>query len=288
MQRTPSRLSYRFLPFLAWVGFAMPAAAAPDLPAASPRAKVEQRVGITDFSIEYSSPAVRGRTIWGELVPWGEVWRAGADASTVLTASRDFRFGDALVPAGSYALLAIPSEKNWTLILSTQRGVTSTAGHDPTHDVARAKVEAKPMAEARERLTFLFSDATADSVSLDLEWEKLRVRVPLAVDTEAHVLAEIDRAVAQAWRPHFASARWLLDNDGDLDKALEYIEASIAIQATWWNHWVKAQIHAKRNEAALAHQSAVEAQRLGKGERIYEGFYKETIAEAVAKWSASL
>jgi hypothetical protein len=90
----------------------------PDVPQKSPHARVEQQVGVTTFAIEYGSPAVRGRTIWGELVPWGQVWRTGANAATRLSASREFRFGDETVPAGTYALFTIPGQKSWTVILN--------------------------------------------------------------------------------------------------------------------------------------------------------------------------
>src|SRR6185503_12045359 len=91
-----------------------------ETPAPSVKAKVEQRVGITDFAVDYSSPGVKGRPIWGTLVPYNEMWRTGANAATKLTASKDFTFGDVKVPAGTYALLTIPTSGSWTVILNTK------------------------------------------------------------------------------------------------------------------------------------------------------------------------
>jgi len=263
---------------------ATPAAAVPDLPRASPAARVEQQVGVTTFGVEYASPGVKGRTIFGGLVPYGELWRAGANEATRLTASRAFKLGDKEVPAGTYALFAIPGEKKWTVILNSNTKTWGTYGYDQKDDVARIEVEAETLPASRERMTFLFSDATDDQVNLDLEWEKVRVRIPLSVDTRAHVAANIAKAVDEAWMPHFASARWHLENGGDLDEALRYIDASIAVKPTWNNQWVRAQILAKKGKKKDAVKSAKAAQKLGKGERVYEGFYKQSIEAAIAEW----
>jgi hypothetical protein len=256
---------------------------APDLPAASPKARVEQRVGLTDFSIEYSSPGVKGREIWGGLVPYDELWRTGANRSTKLEASRDFTFAGKKVPAGSYSLFTIPGKKEWTVILNGETDLAGTRGYDETKDVARVVVvpESTPM---RERMTFLFSDTTDDGTRLDLEWAGLRVSIPLGVATTQQVRANIDGAIAEAWRPHFASARYLFETGGDLDKAREYIETSVDIKPTWWNTWWKAQILAKQGKTKEAVVSAMEAQKLGSGDNIYEGFFAEQVKTSIAEW----
>jgi hypothetical protein len=113
------------------------AQAAPELPQPSPKARVEQRVGLTDFAVDYSSPGVKGRKIWGGLVPYDELWRTGANAPTTLKASRDFTFGGTAVPAGTYSLFTIPGKKSWIVILNTNLAVAATRGYDEKNDVAR-------------------------------------------------------------------------------------------------------------------------------------------------------
>jgi hypothetical protein len=254
----------------------------PELPQLSPPARVDQRVGLTDFTVKYSSPAVKDRKVWGDLVPWDKVWRTGANAATTLQASRDFRFGGQPVAAGTYALYTIPGKSKWTVILNSA-ATASVNDYDPAKDVVRITV--KPdSASYRERLTFLFADTTDDTTSLDLEWEKRRVSIPIAVDTATQAMANIDTTLNDSWRPHFASARYLLDNGGDLHRALQLIDTSIAIKAVWWNHWVRAQILAKQGKRADAIAAGEQAQKIGAGDRVYEGFFKEQVATTIAGW----
>jgi hypothetical protein len=133
-------------------------------------------------------------------------------------------------------------------------------------------------------MTFLFSETTDDATRLDLEWEKLRVSVPLAVDTGTYARANIDAALAEAWRPHFASARYLLQNGGDLTTALGYAETSIAVKPTWWNTWVQAQILGKLERNAEAVAAAQRAQQLGKGDAVFEGFFATAVSDAIKGW----
>lgn len=256
---------------------------APELPQVSPKARVEQRVGLTDFAIDYSSPGVKGRKIWGELLPFDELWRAGANAPTTLKASADFTFGDTRVPAGTYVILAIPGKKTWTVILNSNTKLQGTRGYAEKDDVARVSVKAASV-PARERLAFQFADTTDNSTRLDLEWEKLRVSVPIQVDTATQARANIDKALGEAWRPHFSSARYLLDTGGDLTEALGFIDSSIAIKSTWWNNWVRAQILAKQHRPTDAVAAAEQAQTLGAGDPVFDGFFKKDVDKAIADW----
>lgn len=259
------------------------AQAVPELPQASPLARVEQRVGVTDFAVEYSSPAVKDRPIWGALVPYGELWRTGANAATKLTSSRDFRFGGVAVAAGTYAVFTIPGKDSWTVLLNSKSDSGGTRGYDAANDVA--KITVKPQAvPQRERLTFLFSDTQDSATRLDLEWEKLRISIPLEVDSREHALGNIEKGLAEAWRPHFASARWLLENGGDLDTALGYVDTSIGIRGTWWNHWVRAQILGKQGKNADARKAAETAADLGKDDEIFTEFFAPAVTKAIAGW----
>jgi len=254
-----------------------------ELPALSTKAGVSERVGITDFSVEYSSPAVRGRKIWGELVPYDQLWRTGANASTKLTASRDFTFGETVVPKGTYSLLTIPGASSWTVILNKNLALTTPAGYEQKDDAARVTV--KPQASpARERMTFLFSNTTETTSSLDLEWESLRISVPIKVDTQAQVMAGIDEALADAWRPHYQAGRYLFDSGGNLDTALAYLDTSIGIKSVWWNNWFRAQVLGKKGRPADAIAAAQKTLELGKGNDTFEQFFKADVQKAIDGW----
>ncbi|MEW5849589.1 MAG: DUF2911 domain-containing protein [Myxococcota bacterium] len=261
---------------------AAPALAQLELPQPSPGAKVSQRVGLTDISVDYSSPGVKGRKIWGELVPHDKPWRTGANASTKITFSRDVSFGGKPVPAGTYSLVTLPSASGWTVILSKELGLFSGGKpYDAKDDVVRvpAATSEIPM---RERLTFIFSNTTDNSTSLDMEWEKLRVSVPITVDTAAQTQANIKSTLENAWRPHANAARYVAENNKDYDTALKYIDTSIGIQSTWFNNWIKADILAKKGKYAEARKYAQIAWDLGQKDPNF--FFKDQVAKALEEW----
>jgi hypothetical protein len=256
---------------------------APDLPQSSPHARVEQRVGITDLAIDYSSPAVKGRRIWGELIPYDKVWRAGANQATKLTASHELRFGGVVVKPGTYAVFVTPGKASWTVVLNTDTTAAEWT-YDPHKDIAKITMSPSVLPAPRERLLWYFTDTGDSTTSLDLEWERSRIRIPITVDTRTAALAAIDQATGDAWRAHFASASYLFDA-GEIDRALALVDKSIAIQSTWRNEWLRARIEAHKGNLAEARAAATRAQLLGKGDIIYERVQKPNIAKAIAGWN---
>lgn len=255
-----------------------------ELPAPSPAAKTMQRVGLTDITVEYSSPAVKGRKVWGELVPFDKVWRTGANAATKVTFSKDVNFGGKPVPAGTYSLVSFPTAAGWTVGLS--KDLTFFAGgkeYSDKDDVVRVPATTAEI-PLRERLIFVFSNTTDDSTSLDLEWEKLRISVPVKVDTAPQVAANIKALTDNGWRPYANAARYLSDNKGDLDQALKLADTSIAMQSTWLNNWIRADILSKKNKWADAKKAAQIAWDLGNKDQNF--YLKDTVAKAMADWKS--
>jgi hypothetical protein len=253
-----------------------------ELPQPSPHARTEQRVGITDVAIDYSSPGVKGRKIWGEVVAYDKVWRAGANEPTKLIVSRDFSFGGTAVKAGTYSLFMIPGKASWTVMLNTDVKV-SQEDYDKTKDVARITVKPLALPALRERLRYTFEDTQDARTVLDLEWERVRIQVPIAIDTPALVNAGIEKAIGDAWRPHATAANYLF-TAGQVDRALALIDKSIAIQSTWRNEWLRAQIQQKKGNKVEAMASAGRAQELGKGDQVFEQFVKADLVKTVAGW----
>ena len=163
-------------------------AQAPAGPKPSPTAKVQQDIGTTTITVDYSSPAVKKRKVFTELVPPGKMWRTGANASTKLTANKDITVGGKPVPAGTYSLLTIPG-KTWTVVLNKDTSIGGNMDkYKESEDVARFTVTPKSI-PARERLTFIFSDFTDTGGNLDLEWDKVRVSIPITVSSDTSAAA---------------------------------------------------------------------------------------------------
>jgi hypothetical protein len=254
-----------------------------ELPQPSPKARVEQRVGITDVALDYSSPGVKGRkTIWGEVVPYDKVWRAGANQPTKLVVSRDFSFGGVAVPAGSYSVFMIPGKAAWTVMLNKNLAV-SQDDHDAKDDVAKITVKPVALPALRERLRYTFDDTQDDHTTLDLEWERVRIAVPITIDTRGQVTAGVDRAVGDVWRTYFGAASYLLDS-GQVDRALALADKSIAVQPTWRAEWLRAQIQYKKGNKPEAMASAGRAQELGKTDKAFEANIKPGLLKTIAGW----
>ncbi|WP_224246639.1 DUF2911 domain-containing protein [Hyalangium gracile] len=260
---------------------ALPASAQLQLPAPSPSAKVMQQVGLTDISVEYSSPGVKGRKIWGALVPWDQPWRSGANASTKITFSKDVTFGGKPVPAGTYAIVSFPTQKGWTVALNKELALWQSKEYDAANDVVRVPATTANIPN-RERLTYIFSNTTDTGASLDLEWEKLRISVPITVDTVTQAQANIKSALDNAWRPHMNAASYVAENLKDVDTGLKYVDASIAIASTWQNNWVKAELLAKKGNYAEARKYAQVAWDMGQQSPNF--FFKDAVAKALADW----
>jgi len=253
-----------------------------ELPRPSPLAKASQAVGLTDVSIEYSSPAVKGRKVWGGLVPLGQLWRTGANMATKLTFSKDVTIADKPVPAGTYALFTIPDKDSWTVILNKNPNQGGTGQYKQELDLLRftAKPQAAPL---RERLTFLFSNTTESATSLDLEWEKLRLSIPIKASTDAQVQAGIAALDENLWRPYNNAARYLLETKKDYDQAMKLVDKSIQFREEWFNVWTKAQILGARGKAAEACPLAQKAKALG--DKNPDGFFfADEVKKALADW----
>lgn len=207
-------------------------------PAPSPAASVTQRVGLTDIEIKYSRPGMKGRAIFGGLVPYGEVWRTGANAATKVTFSTDVKFGGQAVPAGTYALATIPEQREWTVILNKNTELWGTYSYDQAQDVVRVKAPTTALPQPLESFTIGIDEVHGDSAQLTLAWDKTMVRVPITVDVVGQLVPKIEAAMAatEGKKPYFQAAMFYYENNLDLKLAKQWIEAAIAEQpepATW-------------------------------------------------------
>src|SRR6185436_14067546 len=195
-----------------------------DFPQASPLASIKERVGVTDVSVEYSRPSVRDRKIFGGLVPYGAVWRTGANAATKMTFSTDVKLGGAAVPAGTYALFTIPGEAEWTVILSKVSDEWGSYTYNQKDDQARVKVKPVAMAEPLETMTIGVQDMRAGKANLVIAWEKTKVPVEIDTDVVAKLKPQIEAAMAGSGeKPYFPAAMFYYENDLDMKLAKEWV-----------------------------------------------------------------
>jgi hypothetical protein len=253
-----------------------------DLPRPSPNAKVSQTVGLTEISVEYSAPGVKGRKIWGELVPYDKLWRAGANAPTKVTFSRDVKIGGQTVPAGSYAFYVIPGKSTWTLILNKDVNQPGTgAGYKQELDQLRVTAKPQPI-HMRERLGYQVLDFDDSHATLALDWEKIRVTMPIQVDTDAQVQANIAAYQNDSWRPLNNAARFELETKKDYDAGLALVEKSLQLKEDWLNVWTKAQLLAAKGRYKEAYPLAQRAQELGQKAPVF--FFADDVKKALNDW----
>ncbi|HTS44433.1 MAG TPA: DUF2911 domain-containing protein [Puia sp.] len=191
-------------------------------PAPSPPQYVKQDFGLSSIELSYSRPSVKGRQIFGDLVPYGKVWRTGANAATTITFGDDVKIDGKKIPAGKYGLLTIPGQEEWTIIFSKQLDVTNPADYKQDQDVLRVTAKAGELPFSVETFIILFNSMTSNTCDMELIWDKTDVTVPIETDIDANIMAQIDNAMNKDNRPYFGAAMYYLDNGKDLNKALEW------------------------------------------------------------------
>lgn len=189
---------------------------------------VRQDFGLSSIELSYSRPNIRGRKIFGDLVPFGKVWRTGANQATTLTFGDAVTIGGTTIPAGKYGLLTIPGADNWIVIITHQLDVTNPAAYKEDQDVVRIPVKPEQLPFSMETFTIMFADVTANSCELQILWDNVYVHLPITTDIDTRVMTQIDDALNKDSRPYFAGALYYLDNGKDLNKALEWFDKAIA------------------------------------------------------------
>jgi hypothetical protein len=258
-----------------------------ELPRPSPTAKIVQNVGLTELSVEYSSPRVNGRKIWGGVVPYGEVWRAGANAATKISVGKNVVIAGTEVPAGSYALFVIPQKTGaWTLILSKKAEQPGAFAYKKEEDLLRAEIKPQPI-PLRERLAYSFSDfANQNHVTLELEWEKVRLALPIQLHTDEQVAANLKTYQENQWVPYNTAARYMLEQKKDYDAGIDLVDKSIAVKEQWFNDWTKAQLLAAKGKFKDALALAQKADALGGQIPADRYFFKDDVKKALSEWKS--
>ena len=239
------------------------AQSAVEFPAPSPACTLKQRVGLTDIEIVYSRPGVKGRTVFGGQIPYGAVWRTGANNATKLTFSTPVKINGADVPAGAYSLFTIPGESEWTIIINKQTG-QSGLQYDEKADVVRVKSVPMKLAQAIETFTIEFNRITDESAVLNVVWDTTVVPVRLEVELTGKLVPQIEAVMSsdQANKPYYPAAMFYYDHGQDLQKASKWIDAAIAQREAHYMLHLKAKILAKLGDKAGAIAAAKRSSQL--------------------------
>lgn len=232
-------------------------------PAPSPAQTIKQDFGLSHIEVSYSRPGIKGRKVFGDLVPYGKVWRTGANNATTLTFGDDVMIGGQKVSAGKYGFVTIPEKNKWTLIITKQLDVTSPAAYKQDQDVVR--VEAKPVSldNSVENFTMQFANVKPTSVDLQLSWDKTMVSLPITTDVESKVMAQIDQVMNKDNRPYFTAAMYYLDNNKDVNQALAWLDKAIEMNPNaFWIHHQRANALARLGKKEEARAAAMKSKEL--------------------------
>ena len=259
-----------------------------ETPQPSPSAKLTQTVGLTEVSVEYSRPAMKGRKIFGDLVPYGQMWRTGANANTKITFNDDITIGGTSVKAGTYAIFTKPTAQTWEVIIYNDASNWGTPGKwDDAKVVAKATAPVNTMPYATESFTIAIENLSNGGADLAFSWDKTYVVVPFKVPTDRKTTGSIEKAMAgPSAGDYFSSARYFLEEGKDMSKAKMWIDKAVEMTSEKPRFWYLRQqslIYAKMGKKAeavkIAKQSMTLAQDAGNGD------YVKMNKDSIKKWS---
>jgi Protein of unknown function (DUF2911) len=249
-------------------------------PRPSPDATVSQYVGITKITVDYSSPGVKGRKIWGDLVPYGKIWRTGANEITSITFSDPVKVNGNDLPAGTYGIHTIPDENDWEIIFSKDTKVDDPMTYDEKKDALRIKVKPEKN-QFTERMAFTITDMTDNSANVNLIWENLKVPFKVEVNTQELTLQSARNSAD--WSSLMSAANYCLQQNINMDEGIKWIQASTLIDENYWNLRVLAQYFAKMDKKSDAIATMEKAIDLG-SKMETQPFDFENMKKMLAGW----
>jgi tetratricopeptide (TPR) repeat protein len=207
-------------------------------PAPSPTQTIKQDFGLGDIELSYSRPGKKGRKIFGDLVPYGKVWRTGANNATTLNFSDEVTIGGKKIAGGKYGFLTIPDKDNWILIITKQLDVTNPASYKQENDVVRVTVKPAKLDDPIETFTMQFANVRPGSCELNVMWDNTAVSLPIMMDVETVVMKQIDNQMNKDNRPYFQAAMYYMETGKDLNQAVAWFDKAIEQQpdAFWVHH----------------------------------------------------
>ncbi|SUI97779.1 Protein of uncharacterised function (DUF2911) [Sphingobacterium spiritivorum] len=240
------------------------------IPQPSSATEVTQAIGIHNVVLNYSRPNTNGRAIFGDLVPYGQVWRTGANTVSTLTFEEEVTVQGTKVPAGTYGIFTIPNKNEWTIILSKNSKQWGAYTYKQEEDLVRFNVKPTTLANKVETFTISFDQVTTTSGVVSIAWDKVSVQFNIKVDQSKEILASIDQAMQGEKKPYFQAALYYFNNNLDIKKAVEWVNIADQgnTEAPWIKYW-KSQILLKSGDkkgAAETAQQGIDMAKAGKNE----------------------
>lgn len=264
--------------------FAFTAHAQLKTPAPSPTQTLDQAFALSNIKIEYSRPSIKGRVVFGDLVPFGKVWRTGANASTKITFGDDVKIEGMPLAAGTYALYTIPNKDSWDIMFYKDLKLGGdVANYKAENEVLKVKVKPTALANKVETFTMNVADVAATSANIELVWEQTRVAIKVTAEIDATIMKNIEKLVINDSRPYSAAATYYYDNDKDMKLALEWADKAFqANPKAYWTLHLKAKIQLKMKDYAGAIATAEQSKALALEEKdaTYVSNNEKLIAEA--------
>src|ERR1051325_867743 len=307
------RSSVSFFAVMFFLSCAVAAVAQVTLPRPSQKASVMQRIGVTDVTITYSRPGVKGRKIWGDplpgqtaqgeatldnqntrpkeaaIVPYGHVWRTGANEATMFVVTDDVLINGQKLPAGSYSLHTIPTKDEWTIVFNGTANQWGSFDYDPAKDTLRVKAKPQWMNTSEEYLSYSFDPVTDDSAQVNIRWEKVNVPFTVKVPdvnavTMMHLKSAVDGAKPDDWRTPFQAAQYALNNKSTDDGAqgMAWLDQSIKVKETFQNLATKATVLYKAGKKDEAFALADQAIQRGKADKVDTTAFEKRLADMKA------
>jgi hypothetical protein len=258
---------------------------AQELPQPSPMGKVEQKVGLTNVVITYSRPSAKGRVIFGDLVPFGEIWRTGANKATSISFSSDVKIGGKDVKAGTYSLFTIPNAQEWTIIINKNTELWGSDDYKQEEDMVRIMV--KPTVNSlTESMTFTIDNLETKKADISLAWDKTKISFPIEVEFDVQAMDNIKAKIEEAedaFSIYNGAARYYIENNKDVKQALEWAQKSVNMKAEFWNLLTLARAQAANG----MYKQAIETANKSKVKSIEakNTAYEKRANDGIAEWT---
>lgn len=238
------------------------------VPVKSPLQSIKQNVGLAEVTIDYSRPSKNGRVVFGDVVPFGEIWRTGANASTKITLGEDATINGQLLKAGTYSVYTIPNKDEWTIIFNKNLTLWGSDGYSKDEDVARIMVKPSAIQESVETFTIQFTNIKPTAMNIELLWENTKISLDYSVNVDDKIMKNIEATMMQDKRPYHQAAMYYYDNKKDLKLALEWATKAFELNPNaYWSGMLKAKIQFESGDKKGAKTTAEQVKKLAEADK---------------------